>query len=167
MAAALAAQEPWAEPAHRAEGAPHPAGAQDAWMRDWDAIPNPLGIEALSVVLEVLGWLNWATLGFRRNRWFNAVLLWRREENPYVPFGGRVALEDHKASSRPFFVRASPTKRPGCPALPEGGVVLRVTDAEANVWLPRALRTTLIHWRYCPRNPPPPQPGPLQKRKRR
>ena len=56
---------------------------------------------------------------------------------------------------------------PGWPAFLEGGAVLRVTNAEANVWLPRALRTALGHWRYRPRNPPPPQPQPPHKQRRR
>ena len=34
-------------------------------------------------------------------------------------------------------------------------------------WLPRALRAALRHWRYCPRSPPPLQPQPPQKRRRR
>ena len=33
------------------------------------------------------------------------------------------------------------------PAFLEGGAVLRVTDTDANNWLPRALRTALTHWR--------------------
>ena len=40
----------------------------------------------------------------------------------------------------------------------EGGAVLRITDADVNNWLPRALRNALTHWRYRGRNPPPPQP---------
>ena len=52
-------------------------------------------------------------------------------------------------------------------AFPIGGAVLRVTDAEGNVWLPRALRAALGHWRYRPRNPAPPQPQPPRKRRRR
>ena len=53
------------------------------------------------------------------------------------------------------------------PAFLEGGAVLRITDAEANVWLPRALRTALSQRRYRPRNPPPPQPQPQRKQRRR
>ena len=44
--------------------------------------------------------------------------------------------------------------------------MLRITDAEAPNWLPRALRTALTHWRYRRRNPPPPQPQPPRKRRR-
>ena len=40
------------------------------------------------------------------------------------------------------------------------GAVLRITDADANNWLPRALRNALAHWHYRRRNPPPPQPQP-------
>ena len=53
------------------------------------------------------------------------------------------------------------------PAVLEGGAVLRITDAEAKNWLPRALRTALTHWRYRQLNPPPPQPQPQHKRRRR
>ena len=48
-----------------------------------------------------------------------------------------------------------------------GGAVLRVTDAEANNWLPPVLRSALTRWRYRWRNPPPPQPQPPHKRQRR
>ena len=50
--------------------------------------------------------------------------------------------------------------------LPGGGAVLRITDADANNWLPRALRNALTHWRYRQRNPPPPQPQPPHRRRR-
>ena len=53
------------------------------------------------------------------------------------------------------------------PAFLERGAVLRITDADANHWLPRALRSALAHWRYRRRNPPPPQPQPPHKRQRR
>ena len=75
MAADPEAPEPQVEPVQGAEGAPRPARAPDAWVRDWDAVPNPLGGEALPVVLEVPGWLNWVTSGDKKNRPFNAVLL--------------------------------------------------------------------------------------------
>ena len=48
-----------------------------------------------------------------------------------------------------------------------GGAVLRITDADANNWLPRALRSALAHWRYRRHNPPPPQPQPPHKRRRK
>ena len=61
-----------------------------------------------------------------------------------------------------------PDKEPTWPAFLEGRVVgLRIMDAEANNWLPPALRTALTHWRYRRRNPPPPQPQPPHKRRRR
>ena len=50
---------------------------------------------------------------------------------------------------------------------PGGRAVLRITDAKANNWLARTLRTALTHWRYRRRNPPPPQPEPPRKRPRR
>ena len=56
---------------------------------------------------------------------------------------------------------------PTWPAFLEGGAVLRITDADANNWLPRALRSALAHWRYRRRNPLPPQPQPPHKRRRR
>ena len=53
------------------------------------------------------------------------------------------------------------------PAFLEGGAVLRITDADANIWLPRALRSALAHWRYRRRSPPPQQPQPPHKQRRR
>ena len=40
--------------------------------------------------------------------------------------------------------------------------MLRIKDAEAINWVPRALRTALTHLRYRRQNPPPPQPAPTQ-----
>ena len=62
---------------------------------------------------------------------------------------------------------AWPDREPTWPAFLEGGAVLRITDADANNWLLRALRNALTHWRYRRRNPPPPQPQPPHKRRRR
>ena len=59
-----------------------------------------------------------------------------------------------------------PNRVPGWAALLEGGAVLRVGDAKANVWLPGALRTTLSHWRYRPGNQPLPKPQPAHKQRR-
>ena len=65
-------------------------------------------------------------------------------------------------------IRAAwPDREPTWPAFLEGGVVLRITDADANNWLPPALRSALAHWRYRRHNPPPPQPQPPHKRRRR
>ena len=72
-----------------------------------------------------------------------------------------------KGSTGPRFGRDGPTRSRGGRLSWRGGAVLRVTDAEANVWLPRALRATLGHWGYRPRNPPPPQPPPPHKQRRR
>ena len=47
---------PQAEPARGTEGA-------EPWDRDWDAVPDPLGGEALPLVVEVYGWLSWASSG--------------------------------------------------------------------------------------------------------
>ena len=38
-----------------------------------------------------------------------------------------------------------PHTEPTCPAFLEGGALLRITDADANNWLPRALRNALTH----------------------
>ena len=50
-------------------------------------------------------------------------------------------------------------REPTWPAFLKGGAVLRITDADANNWLPRVLRSALAHWRYRRRNPPPPSGG--------
>ena len=158
------AQEPQAEPAQGAEG------AQDYWARDWDTVPDPLGGEALPVVMEVYGWLSLTTSGITRglrNRPFDAVLFWIDGRNREVPPGGWVAREDHERVLRDVIRAGWPDREAMWPAPPEGGPVLCVTDAAANNWLPRALRTALIHWGYRPRNPPPPQPQPPHKRRRR
>ena len=163
-APAQQAQEPQAEPARGAEG------ARGDRARDWDAIPDPLGGEALPLVMEVYGWLGWATSRTTRglrNRPFDAVLLRRDGGNREVPPGGWVAREDHERVLRAMIRAGWPDREPTWPAFLEGGAVLRVTDAEANNWLPRALRTALTHGRYRPRNPPPPQPQPPRKRWRK
>ena len=49
------------------------------------------------------------------------------------------------------------------PPFLEGGAVLRITDADANNWLPRTLRSAHAHWRYRRRNLPPAKaPAPAQ-----
>ena len=53
---------------------------------------------------------------------------------------------------------AWPDRGPTWPAFLEGEVVLRITDVDANNWLPRALSNALTHWRYRRRNPPAQQP---------
>ena len=93
VAPAPQAQEPRAEPARGAEG------AQGNWARDWDAISDPLGGEALPLVMEVYGWLSWATPGTTRglrNQHLDAVLLLRDGRSWEVPPGVWVAREDHK-----------------------------------------------------------------------
>ena len=52
-------------------------------------------------------------------------------------------------------------------SFPRGGAVLRITDADASNWLPRALRNALGHWPTRRRNPPALQPQPPHKRRRR
>ena len=119
---------------------------------------------------EVYGWLCWANQGTSRrsrNRPFDAVLLWRDGGNREVPPGGWAAPEDHERVLRSVIRAAWPDREPTWPAFLEGGAVLRITDADTNNLLPRALRSALAHWRYGRHNPPPPQPQPPQKRRRR
>ena len=147
-------------------------GAEEGrpWDRDWGAVPDPLGEETLPLVGEVYGWLclaNQGTSRRSRNRPFDAVLLRRDGGNREVPPGGRAAPEDHERVLRSVIRAAWPDWEPTWPAFLEGGAVLRITDADANNWLPRALRSALAHWRYRRHNPPPPQPQPPHKRRRR
>ena len=133
------------------------------WDRDWGAVPDPLGEETLPLVGEVYGWLCWANQGTSRrsrNQPFDAVLLRRDGGNREVPPGGWAAPEDHERVLRSVIRAAWPDREPTWPAFLEGGAVLRITDADANNWLPRALRSALAHWRYRRHNPPPPQPSP-------
>ena len=82
-------QEPRAEPARGAVGAPHTAVARGDPVPDGDAIPIPPGgAMPPPLVIEVYGWLNWATSGTTRglrNGFFNAALLWRDGGNRKVP----------------------------------------------------------------------------------
>ena len=147
-ASAPQVQGPQAEPALGAEGARN-------WDRDWDAMSDPLGGKALPLVMEVYGWLGWASSGITRgmrNRRSDAVFLRRHGGNREVPAGGWVAQEDHERVLQ-VVIRAGGTQQGA--------------DVEANNWLPRALRTVPGHWRYRRRNPPPPQPQPPHKRRRR
>ena len=89
------------------------------------------------------------------------------EETERYPQGGWAAPEDHERVLRSVIWAAWPDREPTWPAFLEGGAVLRITDADANNWLPRALRSALAHWRYRRHNPPPPQPQPPHKRRRR
>ena len=70
MAAALAASGQGAAPAPQAQRPQEePAGGAEGarpWDRDWDAVRYPLGSEALPLVLEVYGWLSWASSGTTR-----------------------------------------------------------------------------------------------------
>ena len=147
-------------------------GAEEGrpWDRDWGAVPDPLGEETLPLVGEVYGWLccaNQGTSRRSRNLPFDAVLLRRDGGNREVPPGGWAAPEDHERVLRSVIRAAWPDREPTWPAFLEGGAVLRITDADANNWLPRALRSALAHWRYRRHNPPPPQPQPQHKRRRR
>ena len=122
------------------------------------------------MVGEVYRWLSLANQGTTRgmrNRPFDAVLLRRDRGNREVPPGGGAAPEDHESVLRSVIRVAWPDRGPTWPAFLEGGEVLRITDAYANNWLPRVLRSALAHWRYRRRNPPPSQPQPPHKRQRR
>ena len=157
------AQGQQVEPARGAEGA-------RPWDRDWGTVPDPLGDEALPLLGEVYEWLSWANQGTTRglrNRPSDAVLLWRDGGNREVPLGGWAAPEDHERVLRSVIRAAWPDRGLTWPAFLEGEAMLRVTDADANNWLPRALRSALAHWPYRRRNPPPPQPQPPYKRRRR
>ena len=87
--------------------------------------------------------------------------------NREVPPGGWAAQEDQERVLRSVIRAARPDMGPTWPAFLEGGAVLRIMDADANNWIPRALRSALAHWRYRRRNPPPPQPQSPHKRRRR
>ena len=131
---------------------------------------DPFGDEALALVGEVYGWLSWANQGTTRrmrNRPFDAMLLRRDGGNREVPPGGWAAPEDHERFLRSVIRAAWPDRGPTWPAFLEGGAVLRITDADTNNWLPRALHSALTPWRYRRRNPPTPQPQPPHKRRRR
>ena len=75
-----------------------------------------------------------------------------------------MAQEDNKRVLWDVIRAEWPDRELTWPAFLEVGAVLRVRDAEAHNWLPRALRTALTHWRYRWRNPPPPQPQSPHKR---
>ena len=174
MAAALAARGQGAAPAPEARGAQEePAqGVEGAWPwdRDWDAVPDPLGSEALPLVVEVYGWLSWACSGTTRgmrNRLLDAVLLQNDGKNREVPPGCWAAPKDHERVLVAVIRAGWPDRGPTWPAFLEGGAVLSITNAKANNWLPQALRTALTHWRYRRRNQPPPQPQPPRKQRRR
>ena len=163
VASAPQAQGQRGEPARGAEGA-------RPWDRDWGAVPDPLGGEVLPLVGEVYGWLCWANQGTTRGLRdgpFDAVLLRRDGGKREVPPGGWAAPEDHERVLRSVIRAAWPDREPTWPAFLEGGAVLRITDADANNWLRRALRSALAHWRYRGRNPPPPQPQPRRAPKKR
>ena len=83
------------------------------------------------------------------------------------PLGGWAAPEEQERVLKAVIRAAWPEREQTWPALLEGGAVLRITDADANNWLLRALRNAPTHWRYRRRNPPPPQPQPPHKRRRR
>ena len=54
-----------------------------------------------------------------------------------------MAREEHERLLRAIINAGWPEREPGWPAFLEGGVMLRVMDADANWWMPRALRTAL------------------------
>ena len=174
MAAAPAARGQGAAPAPQARGPQaEPAGGAEGARpsdRDWNAVPDRLGSEALPLLVEVYEWLSWASSGTTRamrNRPFYAVLLRRDGGNREVPPGGWATREDQERVLRTVISAGWPNRVPTWPAFLEGGAVLRIPDADAYNWLPCAPRTALTHWRYRRRNPPPPQPQPPHKRRHR
>ena len=116
------AQEPRAEPRRGAEE------ARGDWGRDWQAIPEPLGGEALPLVMEVYGSLSWATSGTTRglrNQPFDTVRPWRDGGDREVPPGAGWPGGIRKGSSGPWSGWGGPTgcrggwlswKREMCPA---------------------------------------------------
>ena len=97
------AQQPRAEPAQGAVGTARPAEAQSDRVRNWDAVPDPLGSKVLPLVMAVHVWRSWATSGTTRglrNRPFDAVLLRRDWGNRELPPGGPVAWEDQEGVLR-------------------------------------------------------------------
>ena len=150
--AALAprAQGPQGGPARGAEGA-------RPWVRDWDTVPESLGGEAHPLVVEVYVWVSWACSGTTRgmrNRPFDAVLLRRDGRNREVPPRVWGAPGDHERIHQTVIWAV-------------WVAVLCITDADANSWLPRALRNALTNWRYRRQNPPPLQHQLPHKRRRR
>ena len=111
MAAAPAARQLRAGLAQ--EAASRLAEPRSDWVQDWDAVPVPLGGETPPLVLEVYGWLNWATSGYMRKRPFDAVLLWRDGGNREVPPGGWVAREDHDRFLQAVIRAGWPDREPG------------------------------------------------------
>ena len=113
-----AAQEPQAEPARGVKG------ARGDWARDWHAIPDPLGNRALPLVMEVYGWLGWASSGTTRgmrNRPLDAVLLRRDGKNWDVLAGGWMAQEDRERVLRAVILAGWPNREPTWPAFLGGG----------------------------------------------
>ena len=77
-----------------------PPGAPRDWVRDSSVMPDPMGGKALPLVMEVYGWLSWATSGTTRGmrNWpSEAVLLRNVGGNPEVPPGGCVDREDDES----------------------------------------------------------------------
>ena len=90
------ARGPHEEPARGAEGA-RPSD------RDGDAVPNLLGSKALPLVVEVYGWLSFASSGATRrvrNRPFDTVLLRSDGRNREVPPEGWATQEDQERVAR-------------------------------------------------------------------
>ena len=138
-------------------------GARGGWAGHWNAVLDPLGGEAPPLVMEYYGWLSWATSGTTRgltNRPFDAVLLRRDGGNREVPSGGWVARDDQERFLRAVVGAEWPHREPTWRAFLEGGALLRVTDAEANNWLPSRIAlpspTGAPAGRTrCPRSPSP------------
>ena len=88
MHAASAAGGRGAAPAPQAQGPQAELARGAGRARDRDTVPDPLGGEALPLVVEVYRWLSWACLGTTRgmrNRPCDGLLLRRDGGNREVP----------------------------------------------------------------------------------
>ena len=163
VAPAPQAQGPQGEPAQGAGGA-------QPWDRDWGTVPDPLGNEALPLVVEVYGWLSWASSGTSRrmrNQPFDALLLRRNGGNREVPPGGCAAPEDHERVLQAVTRAAWPDREPTWPAFLEGVGGAPHHGCGCQQLAPPGLAPRPHPLHYRRRNPPPPQPQPPHKRRHR
>ena len=75
------------------------------------------------------------------------------------PPGGWAIQEDNQRVLREVIQAGWPDREPTWPAFLTQGAVLRITDAEANNWLPWAMRTALTRWHSRARRRPRPAAG--------
>ena len=117
------------------------------WVRDGSAIAREG--ESLPAVLQAFGQTRWATCGTsssqRRKRAFAKLFVCWDRKNPEGLPGGWMSREYHHAIIHAGWLDQVPEWL----ASLQGGVVLRVTAATLNRWMPRALHDALHHW-CCP-----------------